>query len=232
MRSDQSEFWDERFRREGAIWGTGPSPTATAIARHLPPSSRLLEIGFGYGRDLAFLSREGFRVYGVDFSSEARRATEERLRREGLVAERLVTGSFVDCGFPEGSFDGVYSHRMAHLLTTAAAVESFVETVSRLLRVGGILCLTVRNSEDCKPEEVRPVEGEVYEYIPRHGHYIRFWGDRTLKSAFGTAFHLLAFDGVTEPESAERPVPCWLTVMVGKKVAANGVPLVPTLAAT
>jgi SAM-dependent methyltransferase len=223
MRSDQAQFWDERFRREGAIWGDLPSPTATTAVRYLPAKGRVLEVGFGYGRDMAFLARQGYLVSGVDLSAEAHRCTAERLRREGLAAERLVTGSFENNGFPDSTFDGVVSHRMAHLLVSETGVERFASTVRRVLRPGGILCLAVRNTEDRKPAEVRQVEGSVYEYMPRPGHLIRFWDDDSLRKAFGAAFAFEVFDRVKEIESGSRPVPCYLTIIVGRKIECTSV---------
>ena len=219
MRSDESKWWDERFRREDTIWGEGPSPTAQVALRHLPANARVLEIGFGYGRDLAFLLRHRFRVSGIDLSNEARRRTEARLQREGLTAERLETGAFEDKVWPDGLFDAVFSHRMAHLLVSDQAVERFVAQAQRVLRPGGILCLAMRNTEDMKPAEVRQIDGKVFEYIPRPGHWIRFWDDEALQKAFGKAFSFLALERVSEIESGSRPVPCSLTILVGRKIS-------------
>src|SRR5262249_1987891 len=156
-RSDEGQFWDERFRREGAIWGEEPSPTAKALLHYLPANARVLEIGFGYGRDLAFLLSQGHRAWGVDLSPEGRRQAEARLRCAGLAAERLLTGSFEDSGCPDGQFDAVFSHRVAHLLVTDNAVERFADKVRRALRPGGILCVGARNADDLSPAEVRCV---------------------------------------------------------------------------
>lgn len=229
MRSDEGPFWDERFKREGTIWGEAPTPTAKTVLRYLRPNARVLEVGFGYGRDLTFLLGQGHRLWGVDLSAEARSQAEARLRREGLTAERLLTGSFQDSDCPDGWFDAVFSHRMAHLLVTDEAVERFAETVRRVLRPGGILCLAVRNSEDVNPGEVRHVHGNVYEYTPRPGHWIRFWDDEALRKAFGKAFTILALDRVCEIESGARPVPCYLTVMVGRKSAGVSDSIKPAL---
>ncbi len=217
MYSDKPGFWDERFRHEGAIWGDGPSVTAQAAVAYLPPNARVLEVGFGYGRDLAYLSRHGYQVSGIDLSTEARSRAEERLRREGLVAERLATGRFEDNGLPAEAFDAVLSHRMAHLLVTDDAVGRFVVAAERVLRPGGILCLSVRNSEDVNPTEVVRVFGNVYDYTPRPGHRIRFWDDDALRAAFGKAFAPLMFRREQEIESAGRPLPCHLTLMIAKK---------------
>ena len=222
MRSDEGPFWDERFRREGAIWGEAPSPTAKALLRYLPANARVLEVGFGYGRDLAFLLGRGHRAWGVDLSAEGHRLAEERLRRAGLAAERLLTGPFEDSDCPPGQFDAVYSHRMAHLLVTDEAVERFADRAQRALRPGGTLCLAVRNADDRGSAEVRRVGEHVYEYTPRPGHWIRFWDDAALRRAFGRAFTILALERVCENESRGRPVPCQLTILVGRKGEGAG----------
>lgn len=218
MRSDESPFWDERFKHEGFIWGEAPSPTAQTAVAYLPANARVLEVGFGYGRDLVFLLRQGYQAWGVDFSAEARSQTEARLQREGLVAEGLLSGTFQESGCPDGQFDAVISHRMAHLLVTDEEVERFTDKAQRVLRPGGLLCLGVRNTDDRNPAEVRPIGKGVCEYMPRPGHLIRFWDDEALRKAFSKAFTFLAFDRVTENESLERPIPCHLTVMVAQKI--------------
>jgi SAM-dependent methyltransferase len=224
MRSDEGKWWDERFEREGVIWGAGPSPTAKTALRYLAPGAKVLEVGFGYGRDLAFLLGQGHRVWGIDLSPEAGRQAEARLRREGLRAERLETGAFEGSSLPDGLFDAVVSHRMAHLLVSEEAVARFADKAARVLRPGGILCLGVRNAEDLNPAEVRRAGERVYEYTPRPGHWIRFWDDAALGTAFGKAFTVLALDRVCEIESGTRPVPCHLTILVGRKNGGAGGP--------
>jgi SAM-dependent methyltransferase len=232
MRSDESSFWDDRYRREGVIWGEAASVTAQRALSYLPANARVLEIGFGYGRDLVFFVRQGYRVWGIDLSSEAHRLAEARLQREGLAAERLLTGSFQDNTFPEAFFEGVFSHRMAHLLVTNRAVECFADQVRRILRPGGLLCLSVRNTEDRNPAEVRRVGDRVYEYLPRPNHWIRFWDDVALRNVFGNAFTFLAIEQAFEDESRGRPVPCHLTVLIGRKIDAMHFGGGPTVACT
>src|SRR5262249_53590251 len=87
IQSDEGAFWDRRYQAEGAIWGEAPSPTAWAAVRHLPARARVLEIGFGYGRDLAFLIGRGCKVVGIDLSSEGQRQAEGRSQQRGLKRE-------------------------------------------------------------------------------------------------------------------------------------------------
>jgi hypothetical protein len=57
--SNEGAFWDNRFHTKGAIWGNGPSPTAQLAARYLHGGECVLEVGFGYGRDVCYLLRQG-----------------------------------------------------------------------------------------------------------------------------------------------------------------------------
>ena len=49
---DGLSFWGKRYAAEGALWGHAPSETARGLHERLPATSRILEIGFGYGREI------------------------------------------------------------------------------------------------------------------------------------------------------------------------------------
>jgi SAM-dependent methyltransferase len=119
MASNEGAFWDHRFRTEGVIWGNGPSPTAELAARYLHDGARVLEVGFGYGRDVCYLLRQRYRVFGIEASREGHRLTEDRLRREGLKADGLLLGHFEENTLANGSFDAVLCHRASALQVIA-----------------------------------------------------------------------------------------------------------------
>jgi SAM-dependent methyltransferase len=217
MTSDEGEFWDRRYLREGAIWGDGPSPTALLTAGHLPPRARVLEVGFGYGRDLLFLLRRRCRASGIELSIEGRRQAEACLRCRGLEAEGLLRGRFEDTDLPAGAFDAVLSHRLAHLLETPEAIARFAAKAAEVLRPGGILAVGARNRRDLNPAVMVRVEDGVYEYADRPGHRVRYWEEATFREAFGQSFRILTLDEAVEQESLARPVPCQLTVMIAVK---------------
>ena len=217
MTSAEGEYWDRRYRIEGPIWGDSPSPAALTAAQFLRPGDRVLEVGFGYGRDLLFFARRGCRVEGIDLSAEGCRRARSRVENEGLPPPQLATGRFEDSRYPDASFDLVFSHRVAHLLLSREAMARFALKVQQVLRVGGAVCVGVRNSEDLNPTDMIPVGDKVYEYKDRPGHRIRYWDDETFQEIFGPGFVILRLAAATELESAARPVPCYLTVLVGRK---------------
>ena len=61
----------------------------------------------------------------------------------------------------------------------------------------------------------------VHEYMPRPGHWIRYWDDASLRLVFGQGFAILALEHVLEDESHDRPVPCHVTILVARKQAGG-----------
>ncbi len=217
MIANPGAFWDDRFRSEGAIWGDSPSPTAVQAARYAHPADRVLDIGFGYGRDLVFLARQRCRVWGIDLSPTGRSLAEARLHGDGLRPEQLWIGPFEDSDVPPASFDLVVCHRMAHLLLTPDDIGRFARKAEEVLRPGGLLCLGARDPRDPNPADMVLIGDQVYEYIRRPGHRIRCWDEDTYRKAFGRAFSILSLVQTVEAETAAQPVPCHLTVMVARK---------------
>ncbi|MCA9072768.1 MAG: class I SAM-dependent methyltransferase, partial [Planctomycetaceae bacterium] len=209
---DLAHFWDERFANEGAIWGEGPSPTAHFVQELAQPGRRVLDVGFGYGRDMAFLLKQGHRVCGVDLSHVGQQKAQERLNREGVEAEELKVADYAEHVFPAESFDMIFSHRVAHLLTTPEAIARFAEVTHHLLKPGGVFCLGVRDTRDLQPEDMVQVSPSVYEYKHRPGHRIRYWNEQSFHEVFGTMFDIESLTLATEPESSTRPVPTHLTI--------------------
>jgi 2-polyprenyl-3-methyl-5-hydroxy-6-metoxy-1,4-benzoquinol methylase len=217
MDSNVGKFWDSRFLKEGPIWGEGPSPTALLAARYARAGTRILDVGFGYGRDLTFLGRRECLVSGIDLSAAGRRLAEGRMQQYGIQPEHLWTGLFEDTDFPGAGYDLVVCHRLVHLLLTPDAVGRFARKVAEVLRPGGMLCLASRNLRDLNPADMTQVADEVYEYIHRPGHRIRFWDDRTFQAVFGKTFTILDLVPASEAESVANPVLCHLTVLVARK---------------
>jgi SAM-dependent methyltransferase len=217
MRSSEGAYWDQRYRNEGAIWGDGPSPTARLAQRHLAATARILEVGFGYGRDLLLLAAQGHRVSGVECSREGHRRARSRLEDKGIGAEDLCLGRFEDCAFPDGRFDLLLCHRMLHLLETDEAVGQFAARAARVLAPAGLLCLGTRHVDDLNPQDMSWVAEGVYEYKHRPGHRIRYWHDGMFEEVFGSAFAILSTVRAVEPETTANPVPCQLVLMVARK---------------
>jgi SAM-dependent methyltransferase len=222
MKSEEGEFWDQRFRQEGALWGDVPSPTAVLLAPLLTPGARVLDVGFGYGRDLVYLAERGFRVSGIDLSVDGQVLARRRLADRALQAENLYRGRFEETDLPGGYFDAVLNHRMAHLLTSIESLAAFAAHIRGVMRPGGLLALAARSTLDYDPGEMVPVEPGVYEYRIRPGHRIRYWDEDTVRLFCSTGFERITTRAETEAECVTHPVPCRLLLLIARKIPAVG----------
>lgn len=94
----------------------------------------VLEIGVGLGTDHAQFARAGARLTGIDLTPRCIELTQRRFEIQGLQS-RLVTMDAEDLGFPDDSFDAVYSFGVLH--HTPDQQRAFRE-VRRVLRPGGM----------------------------------------------------------------------------------------------
>lgn len=102
---------------------------------------RVLDAGCGAGRNLVFLMREGFDVWGVDESAEA---IAQLRQLAGRLAPRLAPDRFrvesVDAlSLATGSMDLVISSAVLHFARDDAHWLAMVREMWRVLAPGGIL---------------------------------------------------------------------------------------------
>lgn len=77
------------------------------LLSNLSPQSKVLDIGFGSGRDLAFLQNNGFNIWGIDPSKKFVDHTKERFNN---ISDHFFKASLPDLDVPNEllhSFDSV-----------------------------------------------------------------------------------------------------------------------------
>jgi SAM-dependent methyltransferase len=108
---------------------------------NIAPGMRVLDAGCGGGRNLVYLLREGYEVFGVDTSAEA----IEHVRSvagtlaPNLDAENFRVEAIEAMSFPEGFVDVVISNAVLHFARDDAHFETMVRAMWRVLRPGGML---------------------------------------------------------------------------------------------
>ncbi|MDP9379783.1 MAG: class I SAM-dependent methyltransferase [Chloroflexota bacterium] len=123
----------------------------------LPPDPRVLDLGCGAGRDMAWLEARGARVTGVDLSTGMLEEARRRVRGE------LLQMDMRRLSFPDGHFHGVWCMASMLHLPKAEAPLALGE-VHRVLVPGGALALSVQEGE-----------GERWESGPYDPHVERFF---------------------------------------------------------
>ena len=128
--------FDRAYRSPISLWGDIRRPAAVRRLADQTPFGRCLELGCGVGRLSRFMAQQGLAVTGVDFSPVAIAKARERVAKDDRQPEFLV-GDVADLDALSGPFDLSYDVGCFHCLGPEARA-SYVSTVSRLLRSGGI----------------------------------------------------------------------------------------------
>jgi SAM-dependent methyltransferase len=102
---------------------------------------RVLDAGCGAGRNLVFLLREGFEVWGVDESAEAIAQVRQLAARLAprVPADRFRVEQVEAMSLPDASVDVVISSAVLHFARDQAHWLRMVREMWRVLTPGGLL---------------------------------------------------------------------------------------------
>ncbi len=157
---------------EKELLSKGFSARLGAIEK-LKRGGKLLEIGCAYGFFLE-IARRSFEVAGIDISKDATDYARNVLK---LPA---IRGDFLIHPFPQRTYDVVCLwDTIEHLQRP----DLYLEKIARLLRPGGILCLTTGNIDRLLPR----IQGARWRMIhpPTHLYYFSFHTLRRLLNKYG-----------------------------------------------
>jgi tellurite methyltransferase len=126
----------------------------------IAPGMRVLDAGCGAGRNLVYLLREGYEVFGADADPGA---VEKVRRLAGLLAPALPAANFrverlEDMSFPSGFADVVVSSAVLHFARHDDEFHAMLAGSWRMLKPGGLFFCRLASSIGME-EQVRPVAG-------------------------------------------------------------------------
>ena len=108
---------------------------------NVAPGMRVVDAGCGGGRNLVYLLREGYEVFGVDVSAEAVVSVRELAGRlaPGLPSENFQTAAVEAMPFADAFADVVVCNSVLHFARDEAHLGAMVRELWRVLRPGGML---------------------------------------------------------------------------------------------
>lgn len=108
------------------------------LESHIPPGTKILDIGCGTGHLAGELMNRGYDAWGVDFS-----AGMVQYAREHYNPERFSAGDIENIKFPDSTFDGVMCLGVVEYLDSD---EPALREMWRVLKPGGYAVITTPNS--------------------------------------------------------------------------------------
>ena len=133
------------------------------LRKRITPGMRVLDAGCGFGRNLVYLLREGFEVFGVDSDPRALNATR---RLAASIAPTLSEDNFrvqrVEAmSFPDAFADVVISSAVLHFATDDDHFLAMLEGTWRVLKPGGMLFCRLASSIGIE-NQIQQIAGRRY----------------------------------------------------------------------
>lgn len=124
------------------------------------PGMRIFDAGCGYGRNLVYLLREGYEVFGVDADASAIAGVREvaRALAPHLPAENFKVEAIESASFPEASADAVLASALLHFARDEAHFAAMLRGCWRILKPGGLFFARLASSIGIE-RSIRPIRG-------------------------------------------------------------------------
>ena len=166
--------WDQQWTERKTIekW-LNPDPFLVSLARALRTQGfrRAFDLGCGVGRHVIFLAKEGYEVYGSDFSEPAVKYCQDWLQREGLSAT-VAKMDMTEIPYPDGFFDLIVAYNVIYH-TTFTGMTRLVDTIHCKLRPGGYFFVTLKSTQEWRYGRGTEVEKNTF-FRPGKGVPIHF----------------------------------------------------------
>jgi SAM-dependent methyltransferase len=108
---------------------------------NIAPGMRVLDAGCGHGRNLVYLLREGYEVFGIDADPQAVASVREMARAmaPGLPATNFQVAAIESMPFPDTFADVVVCNSVLHFAGDETQFDAMMHELWRVLRPGGML---------------------------------------------------------------------------------------------
>ena len=106
------DYWSQRFKAGGKIWGDLPSISAkhAAVLFESSKVESILVPGCGYGRHTEYFDSQGLDVSGIEIAPEA-----VEIARKANPNINYFEGSVLDMPFSREKYDAIYCFNVLHL---------------------------------------------------------------------------------------------------------------------
>lgn len=164
--------------------------------------AKVLDLGFGDGRNMPLLHDLGFEVHGVEISPQICQLTRDRMERLGVPAA-IEVGSNAHIPFGDGAFDFVLACHACYYVSEGERFSDNLEEIARVLRSRGRFIFSLAKTDAYILNDAIPLGGGHYRitrdpYGIRNGSIFRAFASKDeVREEIGGRFDDLAL-GVCE----------------------------------
>lgn len=121
----------------------------------IAPGMRIFDAGCGFGRNLVYLSREGYEIFGVDQDPRAIDAL-----RQLSAADKFRVEAVEAMSFPDAFADVVLSSAVLHFARNDNHFDAMLRGTWRVLKPGGLFFCRLASSIGIENQVKRITDGQ------------------------------------------------------------------------
>jgi SAM-dependent methyltransferase len=205
------EYWESRFKAEGAMWKYEPSDSAI-IALDLFKSNNISNIlipGIGYGRNARLFCDNGFEVTGIEISKSA-----IDIARASELHCKIHHGSVTSMPFDNIKYDGIFCYALIHVLNKRER-RTFLKSCFNQLNNGGLMIFVIASKQTSIYGIGKYLSKDRFEVTK--GLKVFFYDSESVLKEFSN-FGLTDCEDIEEPiKFMERQDPIKLKFVICKK---------------
>ena len=189
-----TDFWENRFKAEGKVWGGEPSNSVN-IARDIFNKHGVHNVyipGIGYGRNALFFKDKGYDVAGTEISP-----TAINILKEQAPDIRVKNQSALDVFADNEFFEAIYCFNVLHLFKLAER-KKFIQVCEQQLKQNGIGFFVVFSEKEASYGKGQCVEENTFESKP--GRPVHYFNEQDIKNHF-TNFEILDLGIINDREN-------------------------------
>ena len=110
------------------------------------PEAKILDAGFGGGRNSFWFLKNGFNVLGVDQNEEAVLAFRQQVAERKYSNDQFIVGDLINLPYANGFFDVVICNAVLHFAQSHAHFQKMFSELIRILKSSGILFIRMTSN--------------------------------------------------------------------------------------
>jgi SAM-dependent methyltransferase len=130
------------------------------LRERVVPGMRVFDAGCGSGRNLVYLLRSGYEIFGIDAEPRSIRTVQQLAARLApqLPPDNFRVEALEQISFPENFADVVLSSAVLHFARDDQQFDAMLRGTWRVLRPGGLLFCRLASSIGME-QQVKPIAG-------------------------------------------------------------------------
>lgn len=190
MKKFKSKGWDELFVHEVNRWKKPNKYTnilTKELKRNFRNNIRVLDIGYGAGRHINFLIKNGFDTYGFDIAKNAEKYTNVKSTKLTTFDMNKFPWSYKD-----NFLNGALAINVIHH-TNYTKFKKIIKEISRILVPNGLFLATIVSKENHKFGKGKKLDNNSYitDEGAEKGIPHCFLDERDIKNIFNKKFKIL-----------------------------------------